>query len=96
MTLKETVFGSLRLLKALLKKWPQKACYLVGWCVNCSLGWLDGSPAPQSAVCTAGAAPQTAEPESWSSYTRTFTKSDHVVKTLLPSYSKLQQKQASV
>ena len=28
--------------------------------MNCSLGWLDGSPAPQSAVCTAGAAPQTA------------------------------------
>lgn len=32
--------------------------------MNCSLGWQDGSPAPQSAVGTVGAAPQTAEPGS--------------------------------
>lgn len=32
--------------------------------MNCLLGWQDGSPAPQSAVGTAGAAPQTAEPGS--------------------------------
>lgn len=44
------------------KKSPQKACYLEELYGSYLLEWQDGFLVLQSAVCTAEAVPQTAEP----------------------------------
>lgn len=47
------------------------------------LEWQDGFLVLQSAVCTAEAVPQTAEPRFGSSYTKTFTKPDQSFKNII-------------